>query len=98
MPHLVRLYIRQVLIGFGLSAVFVSALLWFNIANLWHLVSHTSGGMIAVIMLFMFNGIVFSGVQFAMKIMTLPTDDTPKGGQPIRPDMQPQLAPIAVEK
>lgn len=71
MPELVRLYIRQVIIGFVLSAGFVAMLLAFNVANLWHLVSHTQGGWIAVLMLFVFNGIVFAGVQFGISIMRM---------------------------
>lgn len=77
MPPLIRLYIRNVLIGFGLSAAFVTALLWFNVANLWHLVSTSDMGLVAVIMLFMFNGIVFAGVQAAIAIMRLGDEETP---------------------
>ena len=80
MPRLVRLYITQVLIGFGLSAVFVTALLYTNLGNLWHLISTSDIGWIAVVMLFMFNGIVFAGVQFAIAVMRMEQDDTPKGG------------------
>lgn len=68
MPHLVKLYIRQALIGFGISAVFVALLMTLNVANLWHLVTHVQGGFIAVIMLWVFNGIVFAGVQFALSL------------------------------
>ncbi|MCA8879725.1 MAG: hypothetical protein KDA73_07140 [Rhodobacteraceae bacterium] len=68
MPHLVRLYIRQVAIGFALAAAFVALLLGLNVANLWHLVSHVNGGWIAVLMLWVFNGIVFAGVQFALSL------------------------------
>jgi len=71
MPALVRLYIRNVLIGFALSAVFVGALLSLNVANLWHLVTSSSQGWIAVLMLFVFNGIVFGGVQFAIVVMRM---------------------------
>lgn len=82
MPKLVRLYIRQILVGFGLSAVFVSALLYTNVANLWHLVTSSDIGWIAVAMLFMFNGLVFAGVQFAITIMRMEhEDDEPKGGK-----------------
>ena len=56
MPKLIRLYITQVLLGFFLSAVFVGLLLWFNIANLAHLIAGSDIGWIAVGMLFMFNG------------------------------------------
>jgi len=75
MPKLIRLYITQVFVGFGLSAVFVAALLYTNVANLWHLVSTSEIGWIAVIMLFWFNGLVFSGVQFAITIMRMGHDD-----------------------
>ena len=44
MPKLIRLYITQVAIGFGIAAAFVALLLWFNVANLWHLVTHTEQG------------------------------------------------------
>ncbi len=80
MPKLVRLYISQVIMGFGLSATFVAALLTLNVANLWHLVTHSTGGLLAVIMLWVFNGIVFAGVQFGISIMRLADeDDTPRG-------------------
>lgn len=82
MPKLVRLYIKNVLFGFGLSALFVFALLYTNVANLWHLVSTSDMGWIAVIMLFFFNGAVFAGVQFAMTIMRMEEkDDDTSGGK-----------------
>lgn len=69
MPKLVRLYIRHTIIGFVISAIFVALLFWFNVAGLWHLVTHTDGGWLAAALLVMFNGIVFSGVQFGIAIM-----------------------------
>lgn len=94
MPKLVRLYISQVLIGFGLSATFVALLLYTNVGNLWHLVSTSDIGWIAVLMLFMFNGIVFAGVQVAIVIMRMERDETPKGGkrQPVATNI-----PVRVE-
>ncbi|MAM61021.1 hypothetical protein [Maritimibacter sp. UBA3975] len=83
MPKLISLYIRHVLIGFGLAAVFVALLLWTNVGNLWHLVSTSDVGVMAVIMLFMGNGIVFSGVQFAITVMRMGDDDEPRGGKRI---------------
>jgi len=68
MPHLIRLYIRQASLGFALSAGFVALLLYLNVANLWHLVTHVDVGWIAVLMLWLFNGIVFAGVQFALSL------------------------------
>jgi hypothetical protein len=95
MPKLVRLYISQVIIGFGLSAVFVAALLTLNVANLWHLVTHSTGGLLAVTMLWIFNGIVFAGVQFGISIMRLADeDDTPRG--PRQQALVREYAPIPV--
>jgi len=75
MPKLVSLYIRHTIIGFMLSGVFVAMLLYFNVANLLHLVTHVSGGALAVALLFVFNGIVFSGVQFGIAVMSMARDE-----------------------
>lgn len=78
MPKLVRLYIRHVFIGFALSAIFVSLLLWQNVGNLVHLIFTSDIGWIALVMMVVFNGIVFSGVQFAIAIMRMEgNNDTP---------------------
>ena len=96
MPALVRLYIRNVIIGFGLSTAFVGVLLWLNVANLWHLISTSPQGWIAVAMLFVFNGIVFAGVQFAFAIMRMAErDDRPRGGRPV--GRTPVLVKMAVD-
>lgn len=83
MPKLVRLYITQVLIGFAISAAFVGVLLALNVANLWHLVTHSDIGILAVVVLWFANGIVFSGVQFAIRIMGMAErdDDGGQGGK-----------------
>ncbi|MGR3548021.1 MAG: hypothetical protein ACU0CB_13100 [Roseovarius sp.] len=82
MPKLVRLYITQVAIGFGIAAAFVAMLLWFNVANLWHLVTHSDKGLLAVVVLWFANGIIFAGVQFAIAVMRMKDDDDdePRGG------------------
>ena len=80
MPHLVRFYIRHTIIGFALAGVFVGGLLALNVANLWHLVSTSDVGLLAVFLLWMFNGIVFSGVQFGISIMRLADGDGDAGG------------------
>ncbi|SEQ89616.1 hypothetical protein [Thalassovita taeanensis] len=99
MPKLIRLYITQVLIGFGISAAFVAMLLWFNVANLWHLVSHSDAGVLAVVILWFANGIVFAGVQFAIAVMRLKDDDDDQTGgrrDPIRIDMT-RMIPVHAE-
>lgn len=99
MPELIKVYIKQVLIGFGLSAVFVASLLYGNVANLRHLVIHTDVGTLAVFLLWLFNGIVLAGVQFAVHIMTMNDDDDddgPGGGLRER-FVQRELIPVRVE-
>ncbi|MCV2864468.1 hypothetical protein [Defluviimonas sp. WL0075] len=80
MPALVRLYIVNVLIGFALSAVFTALLLWLDVAGLRHLATAVNGGWIGVLMLFVSNGIVFAGVQFAITIMGMAEDGQGGGG------------------
>jgi hypothetical protein len=79
MPALVRLYIRHVAIGFALAAAFTAMLLWLDVAGLWHLVTHTAEGPLAVVLLVVFNGIVFSGVQFGIAVMRM-AEPPPSGG------------------
>jgi hypothetical protein len=95
MPALVRLYVRHVLIGFGLSAVFVTALLWLDIAGLWHLISTSPQGWIAFTMLLVFNGIVFAGVQFAIAVMRMADEDGKGSGHGTAVGL-PTVAPVPV--
>lgn len=97
MPQLVRMYIRHVLIGYALAAAFTGLLLWTNVGNLWHLVTHTSEGPLAAFLLFMFNGIVFSGVQFGIAIMRM-ADDKGSGGKPRRVVPEMVTVPVPVER
>ncbi len=97
MPHLVRVYIRQVIIGFGLSAAFVAGLLYLNVANLWHLVTADSAGWIAVLMLWVFNGIVFAGVQFALALPSGKDDSEGGGRRDALPVMLAEPVPVRAE-
>lgn len=97
MPHLVRLYIRQVLIGFGIAAAFVAVLLATNVGNLWHLVTHVDVGWIAVLMLWFFNGIIFAGVQFALALPTGHGDEDEGGRRDPLPIDHGALVPVRVE-
>ena len=75
MPKLIRLYIRESLLGFALAIVFSMALVLFNVANLGHLVSNVEGGWLAFMLLCLFNGIVFAGVQFGIAVMRMADKD-----------------------
>jgi hypothetical protein len=96
MPELVRLYIRHCLIGFAIAAVFVAGVLWLNVANLQHLVFNTRGGMLALFMLFFFNGLLFAGVQFAIAVMGMAERPDSDGGRPVRLPMADALGPVPV--
>lgn len=94
MPKLVRLYIQSVALGFVLSAAFTGALMWLDIAGIGHLVMGSDIGWVAAAMLVVFNGIVFSAVQFAVRVMGMAeTDDGPQGGRGVR---EPVLVPVPV--
>jgi hypothetical protein len=96
MPKLVKLYIKNVIIGFAISAGFVALLLWFNVMNLWGLVSQSRDGLLAVFLLWFMNGIVFAGVQFAYVIMSMAgREGGPRRGTPVVTQLKP--IPVAVE-
>lgn len=81
MPKLIRLYIQSVAIGFALSAAFAGILIWQDVMGIGRLILASEVGWIAVLMLFVFNGIVFAGVQFGLRVMLMAEDDEgPKGG------------------
>jgi len=77
MPRLVRLYIQSVAIGFALAAVFAAVLVWQDVMGIGRLILGSDMGLVALAMLVVFNGIVFSGVQFGLRVMLMAEDDTP---------------------
>lgn len=92
MPKLVKLYIRNVLIGFGISAAFVAMILATNMVGMRDLVLNSSSGLLAVFLLWFMNGIVFAGVQFAWAVMSMAErKDRGQGGTPV---VQREFAPI----
>lgn len=94
MPALVRLYIQSVLIGLGLAAAFTGGLLWLDVAGIGHLVLTSDIGWVAALMLVVFNGIVFSAVQFAFRVMGMAEDTSgPTGGRGVH---EPVLVPVPV--
>jgi len=94
MPELVRLYVQSVAIGFAIAAGFTGGLLWLDVAGIGHLVMASDIGWIAATILVVFNGIVFSAVQFAFRIMAMAEpDEGPCGGRGVR---EPVLVPVVV--
>ena len=88
MPKLIRLYIVNVAFGFALAAAFVGALVGLDIAGIGRLVLHSDMGIVAALMLWVFHGVMFAGVQFGIAVMGLAEDHAPRGGR---------LIPIRVE-
>lgn len=84
MPKLAKFYIIHCVIGFAVAGVFTALVLWYNVANLWHLVSTSDIGIMAVVVFWFLNGIVFAGVQFGVAVMLLSDgtdeDSGPRGG------------------
>ena len=94
MPALVRLYIQSVALGFAILAGFTAGLLWLDVAGLGHLILASDIGWIAVVMLVVFNGIVFSAVQFAFRVMGMAeAEDGPSGGRRL---CEPVAIPVPV--
>lgn len=91
MPKLIRLYITNVAIGFGLSAAFLVGLIAFDVAGLRHLILDSDMGAVAALMIFVFQGVIFAGVQFAIAVMRLAEDEGqgPRGGLRQHADLVP---------
>ena len=82
MPDHIKMILRHAFFGFLIALAFVAGLLALNVANLWHLVTHTAEGPIAVLMLIVFCTITFGSVQIGYKIMSMgEEDDEPRGGK-----------------
>jgi hypothetical protein len=99
MPVIIRFYIKHCIIGFAVSAIFIGALMFFNVANLWHLISTSDIGIMALVVFWVLNGIVFAGVQNGVAIMLMAEDDQdedgPRGGTPETLIPAPQTAQAA---
>jgi len=103
MPKLIRLYIVNCAIGFAIAAAFVAGMVALDVAHLRHLILGSPDGWLAAVVLVLFNGVVFAGVQFAIAVMRLAEpDEGPRGGRrhpmPVRSDPIPVEAGARVVK
>lgn len=81
MPKLIRLYIQSVAIGFAIAAGFVALLVWQDVAGIGQLILGSDLGAIAAFMLVLSHGVIFSSVQFAIRVMGLAErGQGPRGG------------------
>ncbi len=75
MPELVRFLVKHAVIGMGLGAAFVIALLYFDVGKLRTLIMGSPSGWIAAALLVVFVGSTFAAAQMGMAVMTQPKDD-----------------------
>lgn len=94
MPEHIKMIIRHGFIGLGISVAFTAMILAFNVGNLWHLVTHTAEGPVAVLMLIVFGTITFGSAQIGYKIMTMGEDED--DGQGGKRDALPVVDPVAI--
>ena len=91
-PPVVRFMVMHGLVGFGLSALFVAAVLWADPGGVGQLILK-HGGIPVVAMLWFFSGLTFGSVQIGAAVMLQDgRDDAPRGGHRQRL----QLAPVPV--
>lgn len=82
MPKHIRFLLKHAVFGAFAALCFVSLLLWFNVANLWYLVTHTDAGPLALGIMTVFFVITFGSVQMGLAVMGLAdkSDDKPPRG------------------
>lgn len=78
-PDLIKLYVKSCVIGFVLSAVFLGLLMWFDVVGIGRLIFGSDIGLMAAVVFWILNGIVFAGVQFGIAVMSLGRDDDDDG-------------------
>lgn len=85
MPDHIKFILKHAVVGLGLGIAFVAMLLAFDVAGLWHLVTHTAEGPIAVVILTVLCTITFGSAQIGYKIMSMgeesDSDDDDQGGK-----------------
>jgi len=98
MPDHIRFILRHAAFGVVIALAFVGMLLAFDVAGLWHLVTHTAEGPIALAVLVVLCSITFGSAQIGYKIMTLgkDTDDDHRGRRDAIPARSAMLLPIRV--
>lgn len=80
MPKHILFLLKHAAIGALAALVFVGLLFWLNVANLWHLVTQTSGGWIAAAVMCVLFVVTFASVQMGRAIMGLGVDEGSAGG------------------
>ncbi|CAH0298668.1 hypothetical protein [Roseomonas sp. CECT 9278] len=91
-PVAIRFMLLHGLVGFGLAAMFVGAVLWADPGGVGRLILR-EGGAPVVALLWFFTGLTFGSVQIGAAVMLLGgQDDAPRGGR--RQRLPPALVPV----
>lgn len=93
MPSHIQFLLRHALIGAIAAISFVALLLWFNVMNLWHLVTHSEAGILALGVMTVFFIITFASVQMGIAVMALGEEDDDEGPR----GNVPELAVVPVD-
>lgn len=81
MPVAIRFMVLHGLLGFGLAALFVGAVLWSDPGGVGRLIL-TQGGLPVIALLWFFTGLTFGSVQIGAAVMLQDgRDDAPRGGR-----------------
>lgn len=95
-PVAVRFMVLHGLIGFGLSALFVGAVLWADPGGVGALILK-HGGAPVIALLWFFSGLTFGSVQIGTAVMLQDgRDDAPRGGRRLRLPQVLRWPPAAV--
>lgn len=81
MPEHIKMILRHAAYGGAIALAFVGGILWMNVANLRHLVTHTAEGPLALGVLTVLCWITFGSVQIGIRIMMMADDDDKDGGK-----------------
>ncbi len=71
MPDILRLFIRNALIGFGIAAIFVAVLVWLDVNGLRGSLAGEDRLGLALFILWFGNGTFFAALQIAWAVMAL---------------------------
>jgi hypothetical protein len=95
-PVAVRFMVLHGLVGFGLAAVFVGAVLWSDPGGAGRLILR-EGGAPVIALLWFFTGLTFGSVQIGAAVMLQDgRNDAPRGGR--RQRVPPLLVPARVRR
>ncbi len=96
--EILHFFIRHAAFGFGLSAVFVTALIWTDVGQLRTLFAASPVGWFAAGLLYFFTGLTFASVQMGMAVMQMGRREDRPPRRPARPPVPIPVAAAARRK